>query len=136
MCGVRSEALQKNLLTEADLTIKRAQEIAQSMESADGNSKNLKGDAVRDTTDFIQHSTTSSSDSPPHNAGRGKKFQPCYHCGRRHDAKTCKFRDATCHRCGKQGHIGPVCRTTNPPTADIGKKYNAKGKRGVAPTSG
>ena len=47
VCGVRSEALQKKLLTEAELTIKRAQEIAQSMESADRNSKDLKGDAVR-----------------------------------------------------------------------------------------
>ena len=42
VCGVRSEALQKKLLTEAELTIKRAQEIAQSMESADLSSKDLK----------------------------------------------------------------------------------------------
>ena len=39
VCGVRNEALQRKLLTESDLTIKRAQELAQSMESADLNAK-------------------------------------------------------------------------------------------------
>ena len=44
VCGVKSEALQRRLLTEADLTIKRAQDIAQHMESADINAKELKAD--------------------------------------------------------------------------------------------
>ena len=39
VCGVRNEALQRKLLTESDLTIKQAQELAQSMESADLNAK-------------------------------------------------------------------------------------------------
>ena len=47
VCGVRNEALQRKLLTESDLTIKRAQELAQSMESADLNAKDLKGDGTR-----------------------------------------------------------------------------------------
>ena len=34
VCGVRSEAIQNKLLTEANLTMKRAQEVAQSIESA------------------------------------------------------------------------------------------------------
>ena len=46
VCGVRNEALQRKLLTESDLTIKRAQELAQSMESADLNANDLKGDGV------------------------------------------------------------------------------------------
>ena len=40
VCGVRSRAIQKRLLAEADLTIKTAQEIAQGMESADNNNNN------------------------------------------------------------------------------------------------
>ena len=64
--GVRSEALQKKLLTEADLTIKRAQEIAQGVKSADLNSKDLKGDVM--TRDTANHSTSSST-SFSHNAG-------------------------------------------------------------------
>ena len=131
VCGVRSEGLQKKLLTEADLTIKRAQEITQSMESADLNSKDLKGDAsARDTADSIHHSTSIPA-VPPRNAGRGKKFQPWHRCGRRHDAKTCKFKDATCHRCGKQGHIRLACRHRSPPPVDGGgKKDNDRLYRG------
>lgn len=124
VCGVRNDALQRKLLTEADLTIKRAQEIAQSMESADLNSKDLKGDAsARDYSDSIHHAPTSPA-SPSLNAGQGKKFQPCHRCGRRHDARTCKFKDATCHKCGKQGHIRPACRSGSPPSADRGGRKN------------
>ena len=119
---MRSEALQKKLLTVADLTIKRAQEIAQSMESADLNAKDLKGDAtLRVPTDSV-NLTTSSSSTSSH-----KKFGPCHCCGRHHDAKTCKFKEATCHKCGKQGHIATVCRFASPPSDDKGKKrYNNK----------
>ncbi len=31
-----------------------------------------------------------------------------------HAAKDCKFKDATCHACGKKGHIAPVCRSQDP----------------------
>ena len=104
VCGARSEALQKKLLTEADLTIKRAQEIAQSMESADLNAKDLKGDAtLRVPTDSVNLTTASSSTSSH------KKFGLCHRCGRCHDAKTCNFKEATL------GHIAPVCRSASPP---------------------
>ena len=39
VCGVPSESLQKRLLTEAELTIQRAQEISQNMESAERNAR-------------------------------------------------------------------------------------------------
>lgn len=29
--------------------------------------------------------------------------------------KDCKFREATCHNCGKPGHIAPVCRSAKKP---------------------
>ena len=47
MCGVRSEAIQKRLITEADLTIKRAQEIAQGMEAADKDARDCWSMPVR-----------------------------------------------------------------------------------------
>ena len=74
VCGGRNKALQKKMLTEADLTIKRAQVIAQSEESADLNSKDLKDDAT--PRDAIRHITSSSSSST-YNAGQGKEFRPC-----------------------------------------------------------
>ena len=39
VCGTRSSSVQKRLLSEADLTFKRALEIAQAMEAAESNVK-------------------------------------------------------------------------------------------------
>ena len=47
MCGVRSEAIQKRLLAEAGLTSARAREIAEGMETADKDAKDLKGASVQ-----------------------------------------------------------------------------------------
>ena len=47
VCGLKNEAVQKRLLTEADLTLARAVTTAQSMEAADRNAKSFK------TTDSI-----------------------------------------------------------------------------------
>ena len=89
VCGVRNEALQR---TESDLMIKRAQEVAQSMESADLNAKDLKADGTTSRAPEFVNQATSFWVS--------KKFGPCHRCGRRHDARTCKFKGATCHHCG------------------------------------
>ena len=42
VCGLQSESIQKRLLAEADLTLKRATELALGMEAADRNAKSLK----------------------------------------------------------------------------------------------
>ena len=43
MCGLRSENIQKRLLSEADLTLARAVEISQGMEVAHQNTQLMKG---------------------------------------------------------------------------------------------
>ena len=113
VCGVKSESLQKKLLTEADLTIKRAQEIGQSIESAERSARDLKVDTTPRMMEPESVNLATSTRTPV-------SREPCYRCGRRHDASFCKFKEATCHRCGKQGHIAPVCKTASPPPADRG----------------
>ncbi len=44
MCGLKSEAIQKKLLTEADLTFGGAVKIALSMETATTNTKQMHND--------------------------------------------------------------------------------------------
>ena len=97
VCGMQSESTQKVLLSKADLTLEKALEVAQGMEAAAVKSKELKG----------SHRSASSSvlavDAPARN---------CSRCGRgNHDKGVCKFRNATCHYCGKVGHIAPACRS-------------------------
>ena len=62
---------------------------------------------------------------------REQKKKSCYRCGRSHDEKDCKFREATCHVCGKKGHIAPVCRSKKPrqvPPPRNGKKQDKQDK--------
>ena len=42
VCGLHTESIQKRLLAEADLTLKKALELAQGMEATDRNAKSLK----------------------------------------------------------------------------------------------
>lgn len=43
-CGLKNAAIQRRLLSEANLTIARAMEIAQGMEAAEHSTKKLQGD--------------------------------------------------------------------------------------------
>ena len=95
---MRNELIQKRLLAEAGLTLAQAMEIAQGMETADKNAKEL-------------HALRSSRVSPEvlHLSGKAKK--KCYRCGRDHHVKDCTFRDTNCHKGGKRGHIALVCKS-------------------------
>ncbi len=98
VCGVRSEQIQKKLLTEDGLTVARALEISQGMEVADKNAEELHDPGLVKTETL-------------HFSGQTKTRKPCYRCGCQHNEKDCKFREAICNHCGKQGHIVPVCKS-------------------------
>lgn len=95
VCGLRNVAIQKRLLSEADLTLETATRLALGMESAERNAQSLKGKEAA-----VNSMTTT--------------HPKCHRCGKTtHDQKDCGYRDAECHRCGKRGHIGPVCRSSS-----------------------
>ena len=92
VCGIRNENIQRRLLAEADLSLARALELAQSMEAAERNAKSLKS---TETTVVYKM-----------NIKRTQAHLPCYRCGRsNHDPKD------VCHHCAKKGHIAPACRS-------------------------
>lgn len=41
------------------------------------------------------------------------KYKSCSECFRSHKGENCKFKSATCNKCGKRGHISPVWMTAN-----------------------
>ena len=110
VCGVRNNAIQKRLLTEDDsLTMEKALDIAQGMETADHDMKAMKSNAS--ATPTVLH--------VPAKTNTVKR--PCYRCGRNnHNEKECRFKEAKCHKCGKQGHIATVCRSGAKKTSSQG----------------
>ena len=106
VCGLRDETIQRRLLSEADLTLENAIRIAQSMESAGAEVRKLKDPAAS-----VFRMKFAGSSSNVNGKSPDTKKLPCYRCGRNHPGVPCKFKEATCHRCGKVGHIAPVCRS-------------------------
>ena len=100
VCGLRSKVTQKQLLTETDLTLARAVDIAKSMEAKTQKlSTNKKVDST-EVNKVTRNSTPAIS---------------CYCCGKPgHTSSTCHFKEAIYRKCGKIGHIARVCHSTNP----------------------
>ena len=111
VCGLKTDSIQKRLLAEDGLTITRALEIAQGMEAAAANAKDLK--VAAGSTPILQTSLTTTC---------------CHRCGKNdHQGWDCRFRQAKCHKCGKIGHIAPVCRSRAKKTVNRHKGYRQRG---------
>ena len=81
----------------------KALEIARGMESADKDTKTFK------TTDPIIKKLGTRPQ-------KSTNTRNCYHCGcSNHTHTNCKFKNASCHKCGKTGHIAPASQSTRPP---------------------
>ena len=102
VCGLRSKGTQKRLLAEADLTLAKALEIAQSMEAADRNTQRLKGSSEPQRISDIRRDNTHGSGS-----------KQCFRCGSdSHRSHECRHLETVCKACGKKGHLARVCRSS------------------------
>ena len=112
--GLRSEAVQRSLLSEKDLTWKTGQEIAQAMKMANQENRSFG----QGTTGSVKQATPPGGDGKVHavsksgsyHGNRGyKSDQQKRHCFRcrdsRHMADDCRFNDAICRKCGKKGTL-------------------------------
>ena len=108
MCGIRSESIQKRLLAEADVTLKKAVELAQGMEAAGRNAKSLKVQKVSIATD--------------------RPLVPCYQCGktshdqRGHIATACR----SAKKASAKKPQPPIRRTHNPGKGGGPRRLNTK----------
>jgi len=97
-----------------ELTFKTALEIAQGMELATKNVKELTNcpDGTMPPTP-VHHVTEAT-----------KPVNVCYRCGKPgHYAPKCKHKETVCSKCGKGGHLQKVChskRTGPPKVTDTG----------------
>ena len=119
VCGLRSEAMQKCLLSEKDLTFRNALDMAQAMESAAQNTCALQqsgGSSVtqhsRSTPSVSVNKVKASRSASKTTKATPQQRQQCSRCNcTGHIPPKCPFLNATCHKCKKQGHIAPACRS-------------------------
>ena len=104
VCGLCNNSIQKRLLSEANLTFAKAVEMAQGLEAAERNARKLQGHEETPVNRVSQKGEIAATSKPLEKA--------CYRCGGTgHTPNNCKFRNATCRRCQKKGHIARVCRS-------------------------
>ena len=124
VCGINDVRIQRRLLSEPELTYKRAFDLAQAMETAERNAQSLLGRGVEPihiaqplTEDRSRDSEAGAVQFMKDQAGKARvqrtqeSWKPnCFRCGAKHGGQ-CRFKDAKCHNCGKLGHLAKVCRS-------------------------
>ena len=117
VCGLAERRVQQRLLAEGDLTFDKALKIAQAMELAERDARDLQQAGAHSRAGVHRLAQT------PVASRQEKSTKPCYRCGGSHDPSQCRFRDAVCHACGKKGHIKRACRSQNKvPSAPVGEQ--------------
>lgn len=117
VCGIRSSALQKQLLTKKDLSVEDAETMALSAEAADKDANKMAADASAVLK--IKAQSTSTKEVPVE----------CGRCGSiKHNSNACRWSNARCYHCGRRGHLAVKCR--NEESARPRTREGARGFRG------
>ena len=105
-CGINDSRIQRRLLSEPELTPKKAFELAQALETVDKDTQDVMTSTHVDVQPIHINILQKKPNRPATHNG-----PVCYRCGDSHLATNCRFSDAICHFCKKRGHIAKVCRT-------------------------
>ena len=116
--GLSSSETQHTLLAEADLTFKRAVEIATAREAAHKDVQAMGQSSIfsvstkpkmRTNNRSFAYSAQSSTASPT------KPNAACSGCGKFHWKRDCPYRETVCFSCGNRGHLKRCCRQKGSP---------------------
>ncbi|XP_032997840.1 uncharacterized protein LOC117042402 [Lacerta agilis] len=139
VCGLCDERLQRELVAKKFLTFQEAYDFVISREGADRTVRELRGGQA--TGVHAVETDTEEGASDEVTGGALKVFQSshrqqgsrqldhrrllaqsspksCDSCGKAHERRFCRFRNAQCRKCKRMGHIARVCRAGDRETGD------------------
>jgi len=110
VCGICHENMQKQLLSEANLTLSKVVKIACSIKVAEAQTTQLQS---TNSVPVVKVTQTSKMPRRPLPETPGK-FERCTRCGgSNYKAKECCHRNSKCYKCHKTGHLSSMCRIAN-----------------------
>lgn len=119
--GINNDRIQRRLLSESELNLQRAVEIAQASFTAALDfqtiTNNKPGQLDRPNLQKMEGKDTNVtvSDKTKKYYKSARKSE-CYRClGTNHSGAECRFKEATWHSCKKKGHIKRACRSKPDP---------------------
>ena len=110
ICGINNDRMQRRLLAESKLSFEKAYELAQAMETADHDARELQGPPTT-AVNKLNRGTGRSFATGPRPTIHKNLQNNCYRCGGKHSANDCRFRQSECRFCKKVGHIERACRS-------------------------
>ena len=120
VCGIKYGNVQKKLLSESDLSLQKAIDIATAMETA-------AKDAVELQQPHRPDSVHQLSKKPTSNTKLKEKNKACFRCDRfNHTPDECRFKEDTCRFCSKKGHIERACLSKKAQQNNQSKKKKFK----------
>ena len=111
--GVNHEKIQRRLLSEAQLTFKKAYEISSAMEAAAQHMQDLQmktGNPSPAQVNYVRPAYSKQSRGSGESKPSSSPADECHRCGKLHNPEHCRFKTAKCHYCKKVGHIKSMCR--------------------------
>ena len=103
VCGIKNENIQKRLLSESDLKLDKAIEIATAMETAARDAVELRHQHRPDSVHKLSKRT-------PIPAKHKNVNKACFRCDRpNHTPDQCHSKEETCRFCSRKGHIERAC---------------------------
>ena len=105
VCGASNNKIQRRLLAEPNLTLKRAMDLAIAIETSEKDAQDIHnnntpgGSTVNKLEKQLKHPRRQDT-------GRSAK---CFWCDGNHHPSNCRFKEANCHTCEKIRHIFRAC---------------------------
>ena len=108
VCRVRDSRIQRCLLVEPKLSLKRELDLAVALETAEKDALNLQKNPTPGGNPTVNKFKGKAGDEKEAKPSQTSKCSPC---DGKHNSSECRFKDAKCHACGKVGHVSRACRS-------------------------